>query len=94
MARTLDSTARHTELVNSYHAPEMCEKVPNETFHVSKSTDVWALAILAAYCVKGKFPWQKATIMCKQYYEWDQWLDIWALFLVRGIQRGFRGQNG
>lgn len=24
--------------------------------------------------MKGKFPWQKASIMCKPYWEWEQWL--------------------
>ncbi|KAF7632840.1 Protein kinase domain-containing protein [Meloidogyne graminicola] len=72
--RTVDSIIRHTEIAGPYHAPELCERVPNETFSVAKQTDIWALAILIAYCMKGKFPWQKATIMCKPFYEWDQWL--------------------
>ena len=79
LTRPVDSSVRHTELVSSYHAPELCEKVPNETFHVAKSTDVWAMGVLVAYCVKGKFPWQKATIMCKPFYEWDQWLKRKAI---------------
>ncbi|KAK6034188.1 hypothetical protein COOONC_28306 [Cooperia oncophora] len=24
--------------------------------------------------MKGRFPWQKASIMCKPYWEWEQWL--------------------
>lgn len=31
-------------------------------------------AIIFYYCLKGRFPWQKATIMCKPYWEWEQWL--------------------
>lgn len=30
--------------------------------------------MLYFYCLKGRFPWQKATIMCKPYWEWNQWL--------------------
>lgn len=30
--------------------------------------------VLFYYCLKGRFPWQKATIMCKPYWEWEQWL--------------------
>uniref|UniRef100_A0A1I8B5N1 Protein kinase domain-containing protein n=1 Tax=Meloidogyne hapla TaxID=6305 RepID=A0A1I8B5N1_MELHA len=72
--RPVDSIIRHVELVGSYHSPELCERVPNETYSVTKQTDIWAFGILIAYCIKGKFPWQKATIMCKPFYEWDQWL--------------------
>ena len=43
LTRPVDSAVRHTDLIGSYHGPELCEKVPNETFHVAKSTDVWAL---------------------------------------------------
>lgn len=70
----VDSVIRHAELVGSYHPPELCERVPNESYSVTKQTDIWAIGILIAYCMKGKFPWQKATIMCKPFYEWDQWI--------------------
>ncbi|CAK5091612.1 unnamed protein product [Meloidogyne enterolobii] len=70
----VDSIIRHAELVGSYHPPELCERVPNESYSVTKQTDIWAIGILIAYCMKGKFPWQKATIMCKPFYEWDQWI--------------------
>jgi serine/threonine protein kinase len=43
MVRPVDSIIRHTELVSSYHAPELCERVPNETYSVTKQTDIWAI---------------------------------------------------
>jgi serine/threonine protein kinase len=32
------------------------------------------LGILFYYCLKGRFPWTKASIICKPYFEWDQWI--------------------
>lgn len=29
--------------------------------------------IIFYLCTRGRFPWQTATIMCKQYWEWEQW---------------------
>uniref|UniRef100_A0AC34FA99 Protein kinase domain-containing protein n=1 Tax=Panagrolaimus sp. ES5 TaxID=591445 RepID=A0AC34FA99_9BILA len=74
LTRKIDSTVKYLEYVSSYHAPELCETVVNEVLTVKYSIDVWALAIIFYYCLKGRFPWQKATIMCKPYWEWEQWL--------------------
>uniref|UniRef100_A0A914Y892 Protein kinase domain-containing protein n=1 Tax=Panagrolaimus superbus TaxID=310955 RepID=A0A914Y892_9BILA len=74
LTRKIDSTVKYLEYVTSYHAPELCETVVNEVLTVKYSIDVWALAIIFYYCLKGRFPWQKATIMCKPYWEWEQWL--------------------
>uniref|UniRef100_A0A0N5ALP1 Protein kinase domain-containing protein n=1 Tax=Syphacia muris TaxID=451379 RepID=A0A0N5ALP1_9BILA len=74
LARKVDSTVKYQEYVNNYHAPELCETVVNEVFTVNKAIDIWALGIIFYYCLKGKFPWQKATIMCKPYWEWEQWI--------------------
>ncbi|KAL3071880.1 hypothetical protein niasHT_031071 [Heterodera trifolii] len=74
LAKPSSSTVRHQEMVNSYSSPELCDKVPNESYTVTTSVDIWAIGILMAYCIKGKFPWQKATIMCKPFWEWDQWM--------------------
>uniref|UniRef100_A0A0M3JSY2 Putative serine/threonine-protein kinase (inferred by orthology to a C. elegans protein) n=1 Tax=Anisakis simplex TaxID=6269 RepID=A0A0M3JSY2_ANISI len=74
LTRKVDSTVRYLEYVNNYHAPELCETVVNEVLIVSRSIDIWALGIIFYYCLKGRFPWQKATIMCKPYWEWEQWL--------------------
>ncbi|VDD97116.1 unnamed protein product, partial [Enterobius vermicularis] len=74
LARKVDSTVKYQEYVNNYQAPELCETVVNEVFTVNKAIDVWALGIVFYYCLKGKFPWQKATIMCKPYWEWEQWV--------------------
>ncbi|KHN73020.1 Putative serine/threonine-protein kinase C01C4.3 [Toxocara canis] len=74
LTRKVDSTVRYLEYVNNYHAPELCETVVNEVLIVSRSTDIWAIGIIFYYCLKGRFPWQKATIMCKPYWEWEQWL--------------------
>ncbi|GMT35845.1 hypothetical protein PFISCL1PPCAC_27142, partial [Pristionchus fissidentatus] len=73
MTRKVDTQVKHLEFVGIYHAPELCETVVNEVVSVNKTTDVWALGILFYLCTRGKFPWQTATIMCKQYWEWEQW---------------------
>jgi len=39
----VDSVIRHAELVGSYHPPELCERVPNENYSVTKQTDIWAI---------------------------------------------------
>ena len=49
MVRPVDSIIRHAELVGSYHAPELCERVPNETFSVAKQTDIWAIGKLLIF---------------------------------------------
>uniref|UniRef100_A0A914EMG5 Protein kinase domain-containing protein n=1 Tax=Acrobeloides nanus TaxID=290746 RepID=A0A914EMG5_9BILA len=74
LTRKVDSTVKYLEYVNCYHAPELCETVVNEVLTVNKSLDIWSLGIIFYYCLKGKFPWQKASIMCKPYWEWEQWL--------------------
>uniref|UniRef100_A0A914W4Z7 Protein kinase domain-containing protein n=1 Tax=Plectus sambesii TaxID=2011161 RepID=A0A914W4Z7_9BILA len=74
LTRKVDTSVKYLEYVNSYHAPELCETVVNEVWTVNKSIDIWAIGVLFYYSLKGRFPWQKATIMCKPYWEWDQWL--------------------
>ncbi|GMT06001.1 hypothetical protein PENTCL1PPCAC_28175, partial [Pristionchus entomophagus] len=73
MTRKVDTQVKHLEFVTIYHAPELCETVVNEVVSVNKTTDVWALGVLFYLCTRGRFPWQTATIMCKQYWEWEQW---------------------
>ncbi|KAK6766658.1 hypothetical protein RB195_026129 [Necator americanus] len=74
LTRKVDATVKYLEYVNNYHAPELCETVVNEVLTVNKSTDIWALGVIFYYCMRGRFPWQKASIMCKPYWEWEQWL--------------------
>uniref|UniRef100_A0A7I4Z6S8 Protein kinase domain-containing protein n=1 Tax=Haemonchus contortus TaxID=6289 RepID=A0A7I4Z6S8_HAECO len=74
LTRKVDAAVKYLEYVNNYHAPELCETVVNEMLTVNKSTDIWALGVIFYYCMKGRFPWQKASIMCKPYWEWEQWL--------------------
>ncbi|CAD5221448.1 unnamed protein product [Bursaphelenchus xylophilus] len=74
LTRKVESTVKHLEYTNQYHAPELCDTVVNEMCTVSKGLDVWALGILFYYCLRGKHPWQKASIMCKPYWEWEQWM--------------------
>ncbi|VDN57684.1 unnamed protein product [Dracunculus medinensis] len=74
LTRKVHTTVKYLEYVNNYQAPELCETVVNEAFTVDESIDVWALGILFYYCLKGRFPWQRATIMCKPYWEWEQWM--------------------
>ncbi|VDN00988.1 unnamed protein product [Thelazia callipaeda] len=74
LTRKVGTSVRHLEYVNYYHAPELCETVVNETFIVDRSIDIWAIGILIYYSLRARFPWQKATIMCKPYWEWEQWL--------------------
>lgn len=74
LTRKVDASVKYLEYVNSYHAPELCETVVNEMWTVNKSIDIWAIGVLFYYSLKGRFPWQKATIMCKPYWEWEQWL--------------------
>ncbi|GMR62946.1 hypothetical protein PMAYCL1PPCAC_33141 [Pristionchus mayeri] len=73
LTRKVDTQVKHLEFVTIYHAPELCETVVNEVVSVNNTTDIWALGILFYLCTRGRFPWQTATIMCKQYWEWEQW---------------------
>uniref|UniRef100_A0A914GXZ6 Protein kinase domain-containing protein n=1 Tax=Globodera rostochiensis TaxID=31243 RepID=A0A914GXZ6_GLORO len=94
LTKATGSTVRHQETVNSYSGPELCDKVPNESYAVATSVDIWATGILVAYCLKGKFPWQKATIMCKPFWEWDQWMKrkvphlpkYWDMFSEKALK--------
>ncbi|CAB3399296.1 unnamed protein product [Caenorhabditis bovis] len=74
LTRKVDATVKYLEYVNNYHAAELCDTVVNEVLTVNRSTDIWAIGIIFFYCMKGRFPWQKASIMCKPYWEWEQWL--------------------
>ncbi|KAJ1363905.1 hypothetical protein KIN20_023868 [Parelaphostrongylus tenuis] len=65
LTRKVDSAVKYLEYVNNYHAPELCETVVNEMLTVNKSIDIWALGVIFYYCLRGRFPWQKASIMCK-----------------------------
>ncbi|KAF8353712.1 hypothetical protein PRIPAC_95335 [Pristionchus pacificus] len=73
LTRKVDTQVKHLEFVTIYHAPELCETVVNEVVSVNKTADIWALGIIFYLCTRGRFPWQTATIMCKQYWEWEQW---------------------
>lgn len=50
--------------------------------------------IIIYYCLKGKFPWQKASIMNKSYWEWEQYLKRkipalpkrWELFTEKSLK--------
>ncbi|MFH4977641.1 hypothetical protein AB6A40_004350 [Gnathostoma spinigerum] len=94
LTRKVDSAVKYLEYVNNYHAPELCETVLNEVLSVHRSIDIWAIGILFYYCLKGRFPWQKATIMCKPYWEWEQWLKRknpllprrWEAFTEKGLK--------
>uniref|UniRef100_A0A1I7WNK8 Protein kinase domain-containing protein n=1 Tax=Heterorhabditis bacteriophora TaxID=37862 RepID=A0A1I7WNK8_HETBA len=41
------------------------------------------IRVIFYYCLKGRFPWQKASIMCKPYWEWEQWLKEKILHFLR-----------
>ncbi|PAV59776.1 hypothetical protein WR25_26470 [Diploscapter pachys] len=74
LTRKENATVKYLEYTNCYMSPELCETVANEVLTVNKAIDVWALGVIFFYCLKGRFPWQKASIMCKPYWEWEQWL--------------------
>lgn len=94
MTRQQGTLIKHTDTVNCYHAPELCDILQNEGYIVDKSVDVWSLGILIYYCLRGQYPWSKASIMCKPYYEWEQWLkrktlqlpNKWARFSEDGLK--------
>lgn len=94
MTRQQGTLIKHTDSVNYYHAPELCEILQHEGYVVEKSIDIWALGILIYYCLRAQYPWSKASIMCKAYYEWEQWLkrktlqlpNKWARFSEDGLK--------
>ncbi|KAE9555838.1 hypothetical protein FO519_000923 [Halicephalobus sp. NKZ332] len=74
LTRKVDTTIKYIEYSTPYHPPELCETIKNEAITIRCSIDVWSLGIIIYYCLKGKFPWQKASIMIKSYWEWEQYL--------------------
>ncbi|KAI6241651.1 putative serine/threonine-protein kinase C01C4.3 [Aphelenchoides fujianensis] len=74
LTRKAGTTVKHLEYTNQYHAPELSDTVVNEVLVVAKSIDVWAIGIIFYYCLRGRHPWQKASIVCKPYFEWEQWM--------------------
>lgn len=72
--RKQGAIVKHMDTTNPYHAPEVCDTLRNEAYGVDKSVDIWALGVLIYYLLRGRYPWTKATIMCKPYWEWEQWL--------------------
>lgn len=74
LTRKIETTIKYGEAVTPYHAPELCEILQNESITLRCSLDIWSLGIIFYYCLKSKFPWQKASILNKSYWEWEQYL--------------------
>ncbi|KAI6187809.1 Protein kinase domain-containing protein [Aphelenchoides besseyi] len=74
LTQKVNATVKNLEYTNAYHSPEQCDTVVNEKNVVAKPTDIWAIGILFYYCLKGRHPWQKASIVCRQYFEWTEWM--------------------
>lgn len=72
--RKQDTMVKHSVSITPYQSPELCSCLEKEPVSVDTSTDVWAVGILAYYALKGRFPWERASIMCKPYWEWEEWM--------------------
>ncbi|KAL8623927.1 hypothetical protein ACOMHN_054268 [Nucella lapillus] len=73
MTRKHGSMVRKNSGSIPYTPPEVCEAVRNENVHVSKSADVWALAVLLFCMLTGNFPWENADIGDMYYNEFVLW---------------------
>jgi serine/threonine protein kinase len=79
---------------NEYHAPELCEIMVKEHIEVHSSVDVWAVGIIMYFALIGKYPWQKAAVDVKPYFEWEQWMKKkttimppkWGRFTEKGLK--------
>lgn len=74
LTRKQGTLVKHLDSPNAYHAPELCDTLLNEAYSVERSVDIWALGVLIYFVMRARYPWTKATIMCKPYWEWEQWI--------------------
>lgn len=65
---------KHFEENHEYHAPELCDCLMKEKYSVDAAIDVWAFGILVYFVLQGRYPWDKATILCRPYWKWDEYM--------------------
>lgn len=56
-----------------WSAPEVCQAVAKEGYHISPAQDAWQMGILIFVCLTGFFPWSCADITDHRYNEWVAW---------------------
>lgn len=94
LTRKEDTMVKHFDTTTEYHAPELCDCLMKEQYAVQKSVDVWAVGILIYFSLRGRYPWEKASIMAKPYWEWEEWMkgkrsqlpNRWSRFTEKGLK--------
>jgi len=89
-----DTMVKHFDTTTEYHAPELCDCLMKEQYAVQKSVDIWAVGILIYFSLRGRYPWEKASIMAKSYWEWEEWIKgkrpqlpvRWSRFTEKGLK--------
>jgi serine/threonine protein kinase len=65
-----------------------------EHCEVSPAADMWAVGIIVYFALIAKYPWQKASVDVKPYFEWEQWMKKksttmppkWGRFTDKGLK--------
>ncbi|CAL4144719.1 unnamed protein product [Meganyctiphanes norvegica] len=69
-----------------WSAPEVCQALAKEGYHISPIQDAWQLGILIFVCLTGFFPWSCADITDYRFNEWIAWHKRKTNKLPRGFR--------
>ncbi|VDP06780.1 unnamed protein product [Soboliphyme baturini] len=82
--RLVGTVVRNCAVVTTpWEAPEMCELLEKERYTVESALDVWAFGIISYYVLNRKYPWMKASITSRNYWEWEQWIKKKTILPVK-----------
>lgn len=73
LTRKIGTLVKKANFGLSYMAPEICEAVYNEGYHVETSSDAWQLGLLTYACLTASLPWLHADITDPDFNDFVQW---------------------